>query len=95
MAPVFADAVYYLALLNPRDALHARALEQSRVLISPAPPPTCEKRWRSASGSSPERSGKWFKSHTATRYSSDWPGGPDRGSPLPRERRPRRRPWSN
>jgi predicted nucleic acid-binding protein len=35
MAPVFADTAYYLALLNPRDALHARALEQSCALISP------------------------------------------------------------
>jgi len=35
MAPVFADTAYYLALLNPRDALHARSLEQSRALISP------------------------------------------------------------
>ncbi len=35
MAPVFADTAYYLALLNPRDALHPRSLEQSRALISP------------------------------------------------------------
>jgi len=35
MAPVFADTAYYLALLNPRDALHARSVEQSRALISP------------------------------------------------------------
>ena len=35
MAPVFADTAYYLALLNPRDALHPRSLEQSRTLISP------------------------------------------------------------
>ena len=29
MAPVCTDTAYYLALLNPRDALHARSLEQS------------------------------------------------------------------
>jgi predicted nucleic acid-binding protein len=32
---VFADTAYYLALISPRDALHARAVELSRVLTEP------------------------------------------------------------
>ena len=29
-APVFADTFYYLALINPRDAAHSRALQSTR-----------------------------------------------------------------
>jgi predicted nucleic acid-binding protein len=30
-APLFADTGYFLALINPRDALHERAIEQGRL----------------------------------------------------------------
>ena len=35
MTPVFADTFYYLALMNPDDRAHARAIEFSDTLIEP------------------------------------------------------------
>ena len=34
-APVFADTFFFLAVLNPRDAAHRRAVEMSRSLRRP------------------------------------------------------------
>jgi uncharacterized protein len=35
ITPVFADTAYYLALVSPRDVLHARAVSLSEVLAEP------------------------------------------------------------
>ncbi|MBM4041313.1 MAG: type II toxin-antitoxin system VapC family toxin [Planctomycetes bacterium] len=35
MTPVFADTFYYLALMNPEDRAHGRALEFSDTLVEP------------------------------------------------------------
>ena len=35
MTPVFADTFYYLALMNPADMAHARAVEFGDTLIEP------------------------------------------------------------
>jgi predicted nucleic acid-binding protein len=35
MPALFADAAYYFALVNPRDFLHASAIQQSKALSQP------------------------------------------------------------
>jgi len=35
MNPVFADAFYYIAMLNPADRFHSAAVESSKTLIGP------------------------------------------------------------
>ena len=35
MTPVFADTFFFLALINPRDAAHARALAAAKAQTGP------------------------------------------------------------